>query len=34
MTRDELFALIRGGEDSRLEFKRDGLPNQELAKIP
>jgi ATP-dependent DNA helicase RecG len=32
MTRDELFELIRGGEDSLLEFKRDGLPNQDLAK--
>ena len=34
MTRDDLYELISGGEDSRLEFKRDGLPNQELAKIP
>jgi ATP-dependent DNA helicase RecG len=32
MTRDELSELIRNGEDSYVEFKRDGLPSQDLAK--
>ena len=32
MNRTELFELIRGGEDSRLEFKRDGIENHVLAK--
>ncbi len=32
MTRDELSELIRSGEDSYVEFKRDDLPNHELAK--
>ena len=32
MTRTELFELIRSGEDSTLEFKRDGVSNVRLAK--
>ncbi|MCY3952019.1 MAG: putative DNA binding domain-containing protein [bacterium] len=32
MRTTELLELIRGGEDSRLEFKRDGLQNHVLAK--
>ncbi len=32
MNRAELFELIRSGEDSTLEFKRDGVENHELAK--
>lgn len=32
MTREEVFDLIRNGEDSGLEFKRDDLPNYDLAK--
>lgn len=32
MTREELLALIRGDEDSRLEYKRDDIANHELAK--
>lgn len=32
MTRDELFDLIRGGEDSHVELKRDDTTNHELAK--
>ena len=32
MHRTELIELIRNGEDSRLEFKRDGIENHVLAK--
>ena len=32
MYRTELLELIRNGEDSRLEFKRDGIENHVLAK--
>ena len=32
MHRTELLELIRNGEDSRLEFKRDGIENHVLAK--
>lgn len=32
MNTTELIELIRGGEDSRLEFKRDGVQNHALAK--
>ena len=32
MNRTELLELIRNGEDSRLEFKRDGIENHILAK--
>ena len=32
MNKTELIELIRGGEDSRLEFKRDGVQNHVLAK--
>lgn len=32
MNRTELLELIRNGEDSRLEFKRDGIENHVLAK--
>lgn len=32
MTPDELAELLRRGEDSTLEFKRDDVQNQDLAK--
>lgn len=32
MTRDDLLELIRSGEDSHVEFKRDDVANHELAK--
>ncbi len=32
MNRTELWDLIRNGEDSAVEFKRDGIENHELAK--
>ena len=32
MRREEVLELIRNGEDSGLEFKRDDIPNHELAK--
>lgn len=32
MNRDDLLELIRGGEDSHLELKRDDVANHELAK--
>jgi ATP-dependent DNA helicase RecG len=32
MNRTELLELIRNGEDSQLEFKRDGIENHVLAK--
>ena len=32
MNRTELFDLIRNGENSTLEFKRDDIQNHDLAK--
>jgi ATP-dependent DNA helicase RecG len=32
MRRDEALDLVRGGEDSQVEFKRDDIANQELAR--
>ena len=33
MNKAELIELIRNGEDSILEFKRDGVQNRDLAKV-
>jgi len=33
MKREELFDLISGGEDSGLEFKRDGIESHETARV-